>query len=68
MPSFRIWSPCPSCILFSQIKYYLDEDHCWAIDVEHLRQQVEEARQHCEPRIMVVVNPGNPTGKAKNKQ
>jgi len=27
-----------------------------------LRRDVRAAREHCEPRVMVVINPGNPTG------
>ena len=41
----------------------LDEDKNWAIDVPGLRENLQEARKHCDPRIMVVINPGNPTGK-----
>ena len=40
----------------------LDEDHNWAIDVPGLKDNLREARKHCDPRIMVVINPGNPTG------
>ena len=40
----------------------LDEDLNWAIDVPGLKSNLEEARKHCDPRIMVVINPGNPTG------
>ena len=46
-----------------QINYMLDEDRNWAIDVPGLRGILREARNHCDPRIIVVINPGNPTGK-----
>ena len=46
-----------------QISYELDEDNNWALDIESLRNSVREARNTCEPRVMVVINPGNPTGK-----
>ena len=42
----------------------LDEDRNWAIDIPRLKVSLDEARKHCDPRIMVVVNPGNPTGEA----
>lgn len=45
-----------------QVGYKLDEDKNWAINVARLKSNLEEARKHCEPRIMVVINPGNPTG------
>ena len=44
----------------------LDEDKNWAIDVPGLRDNLQEARKHCDPRIMVVINPGNPTGEKVN--
>jgi len=52
------------CFVFThvQINYYLDEGNHWAIDVEGLRRDVRAAKEHCEPRVMVVINPGNPTG------
>ena len=44
----------------------LDEDHNWAIDIAGLKVSLEESKEHCDPRIMVVINPGNPTGKTRN--
>ena len=40
----------------------LDEDRNWAIDIPMLKANLDEARKNCDPRIMVVINPGNPTG------
>ena len=43
--------------------YLLDEVAGWGLDVNHLRDQLNEAREKglCV-RGMVVINPGNPTG------
>ena len=49
------------CVL-CKVGYKLDEDKNWTVDVSGLKSNLEEARKHCEPRIMVVINPGNPTG------
>ena len=49
----------------TQISYYVDEDNNWSIDVSKLPQLVHEAREHCQPRVMVVINPGNPTGEER---
>ena len=46
-----------------QIPYYLDEDSNWQLNIEHLGQAVQSAKLKCEPRVLVVINPGNPTGK-----
>lgn len=32
------------------------------MDIGELRRAVNEAREHCIPRGIVVINPGNPTG------
>lgn len=44
------------------IKYYLEENNNWAITIEQLRKSISASKEHCKPRMMVVINPGNPTG------
>lgn len=56
------WS---SCLLF-QIGYYLDEDNSWALDLNVVEEQLDKSRSFSDPRCMVVINPGNPTGMAPN--
>lgn len=46
---------------FYQIPYYLDEDNDWALDICELKRALDEARPHCIPRGLVLINPGNPT-------
>ena len=48
--------------MHTQAPYYLDEERQWAIDSQELKSSVERARKSCNPRVMVVINPGNPTG------
>lgn len=45
-----------------QIFYRLDEDKNWALNMTELKNKLEEARPHCVPRGLVLINPGNPTG------
>ena len=45
-----------------QIPYYLNEDDNWSLDLFELQRSLEQARQYCVPRALVVINPGNPTG------
>ena len=40
----------------------MDEEKDWAVDVEDMRKRVREAHGHCQPRILAIINPGNPTG------
>lgn len=45
-----------------QINYYLDEANGWRLDINELKRSLNEARPHCVPRALCVINPGNPTG------
>ena len=46
-----------------KIPYYLNEDNNWALDNCELERALDESRPHCRPRGLVLINPGNPTGK-----
>ena len=46
----------------SQIGYYLNEDNKWGLDISELDRALNESRRTCNPRVLVVINPGNPTG------
>jgi alanine transaminase len=50
------------------IPYYLDEEHAWGLDIEELKRSIDAARSKCEPRVLVVINPGNPTGQVLSRQ
>lgn len=32
------------------------------MDIAELQRAIDEAKKHCIPRAIVVINPGNPTG------
>ncbi len=49
-------------LLFLKIGYYLNEESNWKLDKSELKRSIESARQHCNPRVLCVINPGNPTG------
>lgn len=61
---FNIKYSIVKCCYFVQISYYLDEDNAWALDIKELKRALDEARKECDPRALVVINPGNPTGNA----
>ncbi|PWZ45387.1 Alanine aminotransferase 2, mitochondrial [Zea mays] len=46
-----------------QVLYFLDEETGWALEVDELKKQLEEARSKgISVRALVVINPENPTG------
>jgi len=57
----NLWSLKLFC-LFPQIPYYLDEENKWGLDIAELQRSLNAARDHCIPRAIVIINPGNPTG------
>ncbi|KAK9942145.1 hypothetical protein M0R45_007829 [Rubus argutus] len=49
----------------SPVPYYLEETANWGLDVADLRQSVITARSKGSTvRAMVIINPGNPTGRS----
>ena len=48
--------------LSTQIPYYLEEENNWSFNIGEMKKTIDEARRHCEPRGLVLINPGNPTG------
>ncbi|QLQ82430.1 hypothetical protein HG537_0H01920 [Torulaspora globosa] len=45
------------------LPYYLDEQSGWSVNTEEIESVVEEAVENgIKPTVLVVINPGNPTG------
>ncbi|XP_044757235.1 alanine aminotransferase 2-like isoform X2 [Coccinella septempunctata] len=66
-----VLTPVPGCTSYSmiiegldlqKIDYYLDEDNEWSININELQRAVDDAKTVCNPRAIVLINPGNPTG------
>uniref|UniRef100_A0AAY5KE21 Alanine aminotransferase 1 n=1 Tax=Esox lucius TaxID=8010 RepID=A0AAY5KE21_ESOLU len=68
IPQYPLYSAALAELAAVQISYYLDEDKCWGLDVSELRRAVEAAREHCKPRALCIINPGNPTGQVQSRQ
>lgn len=63
IPQYPLYSAAISELEAVQINYYLDEANCWALDTEELQRAYQAAKQHCQPRVLCIINPGNPTGR-----
>ncbi|XP_063062903.1 alanine aminotransferase 2-like [Engraulis encrasicolus] len=68
IPQYPLYSATLADLGAVQINYYLDEGNCWSLDIAELRRSVTEARKHCVPRAICVINPGNPTGQVQSRQ
>ncbi|KAG2458363.1 ALAT2 aminotransferase, partial [Polypterus senegalus] len=50
------------------VPYYLNEERSWALDMTELKRAVKCAREHCSPKILYFINPGNPTGQVMSRR
>ncbi|CAI9560949.1 unnamed protein product [Staurois parvus] len=67
IPQYPLYSAAISEFDAVQVNYYLDEDNCWALDVNELRRSLYQAREYCNPKVLCIINPGNPTGQVQSK-
>jgi len=62
IPEYPLYNATLGEYDIEQIGYYLDEQNNWSVNVKALEKIVESSRTHCDPRAVVIINPGNPTG------
>lgn len=62
IPQYPLYSAALAELGAVQINYYLNEEKCWSLDISELQRALDEARVHCRPRALCIINPGNPTG------
>lgn len=61
IPQYPLYSATLAEFGLAPLGYYLDEDNKWSLEVSELERALNEAKE-CNPRVLVVINPGNPTG------
>lgn len=62
IPQYPLYSATLAEFGLAQIGYYLDEDNKWSLEISELERVLKEYKDTCNPRVLVVINPGNPTG------
>ncbi|KAG8430136.1 hypothetical protein GDO86_018411, partial [Hymenochirus boettgeri] len=68
IPQYPLYSAALAELDAEQVNYYLDEENCWALDIKELRRSLEEARKYCKPKVLCIINPGNPTGQVQSRK
>jgi alanine transaminase len=68
VPRYPLYTATISEFGACSIPYYMDEDNHWGLSVEELEHSINEVRQQCNPRAIVIINPGNPTGQVLSAQ
>ena len=69
IPQYPLYSAAIGLYNGSMVPYYLDEANGWAMS----RQELEESYQRAvesgiNPRALVLINPGNPTGQCLDEK
>jgi alanine transaminase len=68
VPQYPLYSATLSEYGAYPIEYYLDEDNNWALNIEELERAINESKERCIPRGIVIINPGNPTGQVLSRE
>ncbi|XP_066063808.1 alanine aminotransferase 1 [Chamaea fasciata] len=68
IPQYPLYSAALAELEAAQVNYYLAEERCWALDVAELRRALGEGRRRCCPRVLCIINPGNPTGQVQSRE
>lgn len=68
IPQYPLYSATLCEYGMSQVSYYLNEDKDWCLDIEELERSYNEAKDKCDIKVIVVINPANPTGSVLSKE
>ena len=63
IPQYPVYTASLTLYNTTAIPYYLDEKSGWSTDAREIEQQIKGAiAKGVKPSVIVVINPGNPTG------
>eukprot|EP00833_Pecoramyces_ruminatium_P009903 jgi/Orpsp1_1/1183935/evm.model.c7180000087287.1 len=64
IPQYPLYSALLTLLGGTKVNYYLDENKGWGLSIDELKNSVLKAKMKgITVRCIVVINPGNPTGK-----
>nr|XP_041570059.1 alanine aminotransferase 1-like [Taeniopygia guttata] len=68
IPQYPLYSAALAELDAVPLGYLLNEERRWALDVAELRRALSEGRRRCCPRVLCIINPGNPTGQVQSRE
>ncbi|XP_017052164.1 alanine aminotransferase 1 isoform X1 [Drosophila ficusphila] len=68
IPQYPLYSATISEYGMAKVDYYLEEETGWSLGRQELQRSFDEAKKTCNPRALVVINPGNPTGQVLTRE
>uniref|UniRef100_A0A8C5QBR0 Alanine aminotransferase 1 n=1 Tax=Leptobrachium leishanense TaxID=445787 RepID=A0A8C5QBR0_9ANUR len=68
VPQYPVYLDAIIMSAAAKVEYYLDEERGWTLNVDNIRRSLYEARKYCNPKVLCVINPGNPTGRVESRE
>ncbi|KAM4685850.1 alanine aminotransferase 1 [Amazona ochrocephala] len=68
VPRYPLYSAAIAELEAEPLPYFLDEERGWRLDGAELRRALREGRARSCPRVLCVINPGNPTGQVQSRE
>ena len=69
IPQYPLYSATISLNGGHMCPYYLSEEKGWQLDLEELERSIQQAKKEGNnPKAIVIINPGNPTGAIFNAE
>uniref|UniRef100_A0A915C977 alanine transaminase n=2 Tax=Parascaris TaxID=6254 RepID=A0A915C977_PARUN len=68
IPQYPLYSATLDEFGLGQVRYYLDEDNMWALNIGECERALNEAKGKYDTRAICVINPGNPAGQVLTKK
>ncbi|KAF2905114.1 hypothetical protein ILUMI_01063 [Ignelater luminosus] len=68
IPQYYFYSVTLDEFGLHKIRYYLDESQKWSVNIEEMQRSIDKAKEICIPKVLVIINPGNPTGQVLTRK
>lgn len=67
VPQYPVYKSAICELDLHEVQYYLNEENGWSLEVPELENVLNCSKDVCVPRVLVVINPGNPTGQVLSR-
>eukprot|EP00767_Chilomastix_cuspidata_P002475 gnl/Chilomastix_cuspidata/260.p1 GENE.gnl/Chilomastix_cuspidata/260~~gnl/Chilomastix_cuspidata/260.p1 ORF type:complete len:466 (+),score=172.60 gnl/Chilomastix_cuspidata/260:71-1468(+) len=69
VPQYPLYPSCVTLYGGAHIHYYLDEESDWGLTIAELERAYTQAQSEgVNPKVLCVINPGNPTGQVLSRE
>lgn len=68
IPQYPLYSATLDEFGLAQVRYYLDEDKNWGLNIEECERALQESKEKYDTKVICVINPGNPAGQVLTRK